>query len=109
RGERRPGTGGDVGDVLLLQADVVARAEPAHVSADQVLPRVGQCGGRRRDVAGHVFAEVEVVDRHPARVDDVDEHQGVVVRKVDVDVVRRVVGAVPGQLDAFTADVQGAA
>ena len=31
------------------------------------------------------------------------------VREVDVDVVRRVVGAVPGQLDALPADVQGVA
>jgi hypothetical protein len=30
-----------------------------------------------------------------------------VVREVDVDIVRRVVGAVPRQLDAFTADLQG--
>jgi hypothetical protein len=32
-----------------------------------------------------------------------------VVREVDVDVVRRVVRTVPRQLDAFTADLQGAA
>src|SRR6478735_6246328 len=108
-GERGSATGSDVGDVLLVQADVVAGAEPAHVSADEVLPRVGQCGGRGGDVAGHVFAEVEVVDGHPPGVDDVDEHERVVVRKVDVNVVRRVVGAVPGQLDAFPAAVQGVA
>ena len=29
-------------------------------------------------------------------------HQGVVVGEVDEDVVRRMVGAVPGQLDALT-------
>jgi hypothetical protein len=42
--------------------------------------------------AGHVLAEVEVVDGHPAGVDDVDHHQGVVVGEVDEDVVRRMVG-----------------
>jgi hypothetical protein len=38
-------------------------------------------------VADDVVAEVEVVDGDPAGVDDVDEHQGVVVGEVDVDVV----------------------
>ena len=33
---------GDVGDVLLMQLDVVARPEPADVTADQVRPRVAQ-------------------------------------------------------------------
>ena len=54
----------------------------------------------------HVLAEVGVVDRHPAGVDDVDEHQGVVVGEVDVDVVRRVVGAAPGQFDALSPDLE---
>jgi hypothetical protein len=58
--------------------------------------------------AGQVLAEVEVVvDGHPAGVDDVDHHQGVVVREVDEDVLRRMVGAVPGQLDALAAHLQG--
>ena len=54
----------------------------------------------------HVLAEVGVVDRHPAGVDDVDEHQRVVVREMDVDIVRRVVGAAPGQLDALSPDLE---
>src|SRR2546421_1406491 len=37
------------------------------------------------------------VHRHPAGVHDVDEHDGVVVREVDVDVVRRVVRPVVRQ------------
>jgi len=66
---------------LLVQDDVVPGAEPAEVPADEVLPGVGQRGGRGLDVAGHLLAEVEVVDGHPAGVDDVDEHEGVVVGK----------------------------
>src|SRR5689334_4018290 len=77
--------------------------------ADQVGPRVGQRGGRGGDVPGDVLGQVDVVDGHPAGVDDVDEHQGVVAGEVDVDVVRRVVGAVPGQLDALPAHLQGVA
>src|SRR6202035_4568380 len=42
-------------------------------------------------------------------VDHVDEHQGVVVGEVDVDVVRGVVGPVPGQFDPLSADFQGVA
>jgi len=33
----------------------------------------------------------------------------VVVREVDVDIVRRVVGAVPGQLDPLAPDLEGVA
>jgi hypothetical protein len=46
------------------------------------------------------------VDRRPTRVDDVDEHERVVVGQVDDDVVGRVVRAVPGQVDALAADLQ---
>ena len=42
---------------------------------------------------------------HP-ELNDVDQHERVVVREMDVDVVRRVVGPVVGQLDPFTADLQ---
>src|SRR5262249_53494396 len=63
----------------------------------------------RGDVAGHVYGEVGDVDRRPAGVDDVDEHQGIVVWEVNEDVVRRVIRAVPGQLDAFATDSQRAA
>src|SRR5260370_24475089 len=104
-----PGRGLDVGDVLVVHRDVIAGGEPADVPADEVRPRVGQRDGRGAHVPDDVLAEVEVVDGHPAGVDDVDEHQGVVARKGDVDVVRRVVGAVPGQLDALPAHLQGVA
>ena len=60
------------------------------------------------DVAGHVLGEVALADRRPARVDDVDEHERVVVGQMDEDVVRRVIGAVPGQLDALASDLEGA-
>src|SRR6185369_12245747 len=76
-------------------ADVVACAEPAEMAADEVLPRVRKCGGRSLDVSGDVLGEVAEVHRRPAWIDDVDEHQRVVVRQVDVDVVGRGVGAVP--------------
>ena len=79
------------------------------MAADEVLPRVGESGGRGLDVAGHVLGEVALVDRRPARVDDVDEHQRVVVGQVDEDVVRRVIGAVPGELDALASDLESAA
>jgi len=45
------------------------------------------------------------VDGRPAGIDDVDQHQRVVIGQVDDDVVRRVVGAVPGQVDPLAADV----
>src|SRR6266542_3804723 len=106
-GQRLLRAGFDVGDVLLVHVDVVAGGEPAEVPADEVLPWIGQRGGRGRHVAGHVLAEVEVVDRHPAGVDHIDEHQRVVAGEVDVDVVRRVVGAVPGQFHALAADLEG--
>jgi len=79
------------------------------VPADEVRPRVVQRDGRRAGVPDDVVAEVEVVDGYPAGVDHVDEHQGVVVGEVDVDVVRRVVGPVPGQFDPLAADFQGVA
>lgn len=44
----------------------------------------------------------------PPWIDDVDQHERVVVRQGDA-VVGRVVGAVPGQLDPLAADVQGPA
>src|SRR6266516_5575059 len=107
RGQRLARAGVDVGDVLLVHRDVVAGGEPAQVPADQVGPRVVQRDGRGAHVPDDVLGQVEVVDRHPARVDHVDEHQRVVVREVDVDVVRRVVGAVPGQLDTLAPDLEG--
>jgi hypothetical protein len=64
---------------------------------------------RGGDVPGDVLGQVDVVDGHPAGVDDVDEHQGFVAGEVDVDVVRRVVRAVPGQLGPLTADLEGVA
>ena len=99
----------DVCHVLLVQGHVVAGAEPAEVAADEVLPRVGERVRRRLDVAGDVLGQVRDVDRRPARVDDVDQHQRVVVGQVDDDVVGRVVGAVPGQVDPLAADLERAA
>src|SRR3984957_9716440 len=109
RGQRLARAGLDVGDVLLVQRDIVAGGHPAQVPADQVLPRVVERDGRGTGVPDDVVAEGEVVDGYPARVDHVDEHQGVVVGKVDVDVVRRVVGPVPGQFDPLPADFQAVA
>src|SRR4030081_2705608 len=54
-------------------------AGPAEGPADEVLPRIGERGGGRVDVAGDVLGEVAEVDRRPTRVDDVHEHQRVVV------------------------------
>src|SRR5690242_2971645 len=109
RGQRLLRAGFDVGDVLLVHRDVLAGGEPAEVPADEVGPRVVQRDGRGAHVPGDVLGQVEVVDRHPAGVDHVDEHQGVVAGEVDIDVVRRVVGAVPGQLDALASYLQGVA
>src|ERR1700733_10587144 len=109
RGQRLAGAGFDVGDVLLVHRDVLAGGHPAQVPADEVRPRVVQRDGRGAGVPDDVVAEVEVVDGYPAGVDHVNEHQGVVVREVDVDVVRGVVGAVPGQFDPLAADFQGVA
>ena len=89
--------------------DVVARAEPAQVAADEGLPRVGQGRGRHRQVARDVVGQVDDVHGHPARVHDVDHHQRVVLGKVDDAVVGRVVGAVPRELDPLAADLQGPA
>src|SRR5258708_17247194 len=86
-----------------MQGDIVARGEPAQVPADEMRPWIRQRDFRSVHVPLHVLAEVDVVDRHPAGVDDVDEHQRVVVREMDVDVVRRVVGAAPGEFDALSA------
>jgi hypothetical protein len=77
--------------VLVVNAGTSAAARtPPYLAmtgaADVVLPRVGHGLVRGVDVPGHVLAEVEVVDRRPAVVDD--EHERVVVREMDVDVVR---------------------
>src|SRR5258708_3804626 len=72
-----------VGHVLLVQGYVVACAEPANVASDEVLPRILERDGRRRDVARNVFGKVAHGDRRPSWVADVDQHQGVVVGKVD--------------------------
>ena len=99
----------DVLHVLLVEGEVVPRAEPAHVAADEVLPRVGKSCGGGRDVALDVLGEVALVDGRPARVDDVHEHERVVVGQVDEDVVGRVIRAVPRQLDTFASDLESAA
>src|SRR6266508_2031674 len=107
--DRLPGAVGDVRHVLLMQRHVGPRAEPAVVTADEVLPRVSERVRRRLDVAGDVLAQVRGVDGRPARIDDVDQHQRVMVGQVDEDVVGRVVGAVPCQVDALAADLEAAA
>src|SRR5438309_12054968 len=56
--QRLPDTGVDVGHVLLVQGHVVARAEPADMASDEVLPRVIERDGWGRDVTGNVFGEV---------------------------------------------------
>src|SRR5260221_5411081 len=104
--DRLPAALGDICHVLLMQRYVVARTEPAHVAADVVLPRVRERVRVGRDVAGDVFRQVRQVDRCPCRVDNVDEHERLVVRQVDEDVVGGVVGAVPGEVDAFAADLE---
>src|SRR6202043_2434579 len=97
-GKRLSDTGVDVGHVLLVQRDVIAGAKPAKVAADVVLPRVGKGVSRGRDVPRNVFGEVRDVNRRPATVHDVDEHQRVVIWEMDIGVVGRVIRAMPGQL-----------
>src|SRR5664279_3690218 len=88
------------------------RATSSRVASLPRCPKMKCVHGYASAVSGacmyrlHVLAEVEVVDGHPAGVDDVDEHQRVVVGEMDVDVVRRVVGAVPGQFDALSAHLE---
>lgn len=77
----------------------------AAVAADEVLPRVGQRGCGGLDVALHVLGEA-LVHRRPARVDDVHEHERVVVGQMDVDVVGRVVRTEPCEVDALSADLE---
>src|SRR6266404_2117174 len=107
--DRLPRALDEIGHVLLVQRDVVARPQPTVVSADEVLPRVGERVRRRLEIPGDVLRQVGLEDRHPARVDDVDQHERVVVGEVDDDVVGRVVRAVPGEVDALAADLERAA
>ena len=58
------------------------------------------------DRAGNVLVQVEAVERHPAGQEDVDQHERVVVGKVDVAVVRGVVGAVPREVNTLPAHVE---
>src|SRR6266850_2113691 len=76
--------------------------------ADEVLPWVRERFRRRPHVSLHVLGEIADVNRRPARVDDVDEHQRVVVRQVDIDVVRRMIAPQPRELDALSADLERA-
>jgi hypothetical protein len=77
------------------------------MAADVRLPGKLERLVRRVDVAGDLLREIEVVDRHPSRIHDVDEHQRVVVREVDEDVVRRVVRALEARLDPLASDLEG--
>src|SRR6266436_7840542 len=109
RRQRLPDAVGDVGHVPLMQRHIVARAEPAEVAADEMLPWVRERFLWRRHVPHDVLGEIADVNRRPARVHDVDEHQRVVIGQVDVDVVGRMIGSLPGELDASPADVESAA
>jgi hypothetical protein len=84
----------DVVHVLLVEHHVGAGAQPAHVASDEVLPRVGHGRVRGGDGTRDVLVQVEAVERHPAGQEEVDQHERVVVGKVDVAVVWGVVGAV---------------
>jgi hypothetical protein len=53
-----------------------------------------------------VLVQVEAVERHPAGQEDVDQHERVVVGKVDVAVVRGVVGAVPREVNTLPTHVE---
>src|SRR6266542_1356058 len=95
--------------VLLMQDDVLARAEPAQMATDEGLPRVGQPGGGHPQVARDVVGQVDDVHGYPPRIDDVDHHQRVVLWKVNNAVVGSVVRAVPRELDPLATDLQGPA
>src|SRR4029077_16568982 len=84
--------GDDVRHILLVQDHVGTSADPSHMAAYEVLPRVGHGRVRGGDGAGDVLIQIEAVERHPAGQIDVDQHQRVMVGKVDVDVVGGVVG-----------------
>lgn len=104
--ERDRYAGRDIRHVLPVEHHVLPGPEPSRVATDEVLPRIRQGIGGGLEVSGDVSGEVGQVRRRPARVDDVDEHEGVVVGQVDVDVVGRVVRPVPREVDPLTADVK---
>jgi len=60
------------------------------------------CADPVRDVLGNG----EVLERHPAGEDHVHDHQGPVVRRVDEDVVRSVVGPVVVKEQPFSSHLQ---
>ncbi len=98
--------GNDICYILLVYSDVFAIAEPSHVTTNEVLPVIRQGDLRSFDGAGDVFVEVEDVKGRPTREDEVNEHERVVIRQVNIYVVGRMIGAVPCQLDALAANVQ---
>jgi hypothetical protein len=61
------------------------------VAADEGLPLVAHRDVLCPDPVRDVLRNGEVLERHPAREDHVHDHQGLVVRRVDEDVVRSVV------------------
>ncbi len=105
RSQRLLRAGFDVGDVLLVPA-TSSRVASLPRCRKRSAARVVRRSGGSLAVPGQVLAEVEVVDRQPAGIDDVDEHERVVVREVNVDVVRRMVGAMPGELNALPGHLQ---
>src|SRR5882672_1541056 len=58
RRQRLPDAVGDVGHVPLMQRHIVARAEPAEVTADEMLPWVRERFLRRRHVSHNVLGEI---------------------------------------------------
>src|SRR2546421_2938180 len=103
---RGAGTGLEVGNVLFLQFRIGAIAEPPQVTADQRLPCVPQGHIVRAYPAGDVLRNGEALERNPARHHHIHEHQGVVLRRVDEDVVGCVIWSVEREVQLLAADVQ---
>ena len=77
-GDRGPGAGLQVGNVLDLGQAVGAGAEAAEVTADQRGPGVGHGHVLGADPAGDVLGDGQALEGHPSGEEDVDDHQGLV-------------------------------
>ena len=87
------------------------RGSPAcrFVTADEVLPRICERSIHSLDVAGYVIGEVALqTAAHPGLTMSTSMSAAWSGRW-DKDVVRRVIGAVPGQLDALAPHLEGTA